>query len=244
MIAVLLVVGFLQGSSSFDHSKHAKLFPTCTSCHSGAAAAAAGAGMWPSATSCASCHDGTIEKRVSWTARTAPRRSNLRFDHQAHARAAKANPPACTACHTEAGAPRMAVRPPVVGRCLDCHGVRTAHLAAPDTACATCHLSLARAVTLTRADVARFPAPPSHDDPRWPGREGHGAASRASLSTNCATCHAQEFCYQCHAGGSPPRAIAVLASDTRSTALAVHRAPASHGANFADRHGALAAASS
>lgn len=242
MIALLLVVGFLQEPSTFDHPKHAKLFPTCTSCHSGAATA--GAAIWPSAASCASCHDGTIQKKVAWDAPTVPRRSNLKFDHQAHARAAKTNPPACTACHTEAGAARMAVRPPVTARCLDCHGLRTAHLAAPDTACATCHLPLARAVTLTRADVAEFPAPPSHQGPGWPGREGHGAASRASLSTNCATCHAQEFCYQCHAGGTPPQAIAVLASDARSTALAVHRAPASHGGNFADRHGSLASASS
>jgi hypothetical protein len=65
--------------------------------------------------------------------------------------------------------------------------------------------------------------------------------ARATITTNCATCHAREFCYQCHAGGAPPRAIAALASDTRATAIAVHRAPASHGANFADRHGPAAA---
>jgi len=242
MIAALVVIGLLQQPSSFDHPKHAKLFPSCTSCHAGATPDGARKSLWPDPAGCASCHDGTIEKRVSWTAPTAPRRSNLRFDHVEHAREAKAKAPACTACHTEAGAPRMAVRPPVVARCLDCHEIRTAHLAAPDTACATCHLSLARAVSLTRADVAGFPVPPSHNDPRWPSREGHGAASRASLSSNCATCHAQEFCYQCHAGGSPPKAIAVLASDQRSTALAAHRAPASHGANFADQHGSLASA--
>jgi len=243
MIALLVVIGLLQAPSSFDHPKHAKLFPSCTSCHRGAASDGARASMWPDAASCASCHDGTIEKQVTWSPRAGPRRGNLRFDHVEHAREAKTKAPACTACHTDAGAPRMAVRPPVVARCLDCHEIRTAHLAAPDTACATCHLPLARAVSLTRADVAGFPAPPSHADPRWPSREGHGAVARSTLSTNCATCHAQEFCYQCHAGGSPPKSIAVLASDIRSTALATHRAPASHGANFADRHGALASAS-
>ena len=103
-------------------------------------------------------------------------------------------------------------------------------------------VALARAVTLTRSDVADFPAPPSHDDPRWPAREGHGAVTRRSMTTNCATCHAQQFCYQCHAGGTPPRLIAALASDPRSTALVALRAPVSHGANFADRHAAPAAA--
>jgi hypothetical protein len=246
MMTALIALSLLQAPSTegFDHAKHANLFPSCISCHAGAAPGKSPASIWPDPASCASCHDGTIEQRVTWSVPTAPRRSNLRFDHQAHARAMKGNPPPCTACHTEPGAPRMAVRPPVVGRCLDCHGIRTAHLAAPDSACATCHLSLARAVTLTRADVAGFAAPPSHADPRWSGRDGHGAVARSTLTANCATCHAREFCYQCHAGGSPPRAIVALASDPRSTALVVHRAPASHGANFADRHGALAAASS
>lgn len=242
MISVLLAVSLIQAPASFDHPKHAKLFPSCTSCHGGAAPGKSQAAMWPDSASCASCHDGTIESKVTWHAPTEPRRTNLRFDHQAHVRAVTGTPPACTACHTETGASRMAVRPAVVGRCLDCHGIRTAHLVAPDSACATCHLSLARAVTLTRADVAGFAAPPSHEDARWVAREGHGAVVRSTLTANCATCHAREFCYQCHAGGSPPPAIAVLASDPRSTALVAHRAPASHGANFADRHGALAGA--
>jgi hypothetical protein len=246
MIALVLAVALVQAPVSFDHPKHAKLFPSCTSCHSGVAPGGAKASFWPDPASCASCHDGTIQPQVTWHPPTEPRHTNLRFDHQEHARAAKNGSPACTACHTESGAPRMAVRPPVVGKCLDCHEIRTAHLAAPDSACATCHLPLVRAVTLARADVAGFPAPPSHADPRWLGREGHGAVARSTLTANCATCHAREFCYQCHAGGSPPSAIAVLASDPRSTALVAHRVrpPGSHAANFADRHGALASTSS
>lgn len=240
MIALLLVLVQGADSSGFDHLKHKALFPSCATCHAGAETK--GAPFWPAASSCAACHDGKIEQVVTWTSRTTPRRTNLRFDHVQHRAEAKDKPASCTACHTEAGAPRMAVRPPVVGRCLDCHGVRTAHLAAPDSACASCHVPLARAVTLTRSDVAGFPAPPSHDDPRWPTRDGHGAVARSRLTTNCATCHAQEFCYQCHAGGTPPRVIAALASDPRSTAVVALRAPASHGASFADRHAALAAA--
>ena len=242
VLGVLTLIAVQAPVQGFDHLKHRALFPSCTSCHAGAARGAGGASLWPDPASCASCHDGTIERAVVWRAPSAPRRSNLRFDHQQHAAAVKGEAPACVACHTETGAPRMAVRPTVVSRCLDCHAVRTAHLAAPDTACATCHVTLARAARLTREDVARFPAPPSHSDPRFPGRGGHGAVTRSAMATSCATCHAREFCYQCHAGGTPPRVIAVLASDPRSTAIAARGTPAFHGGNFADRHGAVAAA--
>ncbi|HTM33156.1 MAG TPA: cytochrome c3 family protein [Vicinamibacterales bacterium] len=229
-----------QPVQGFDHLKHKALFPSCTTCHAGAAQA--GAPLWPAATSCASCHDGTIQKAVTWTPPAAARHSNLRFDHADHVREAKDKAPRCEGCHTLEGEPRMAVREPVVQRCFDCHAIRTAHLAAPDTACATCHVPLVKAASLTRADIARFPAPPSHRAPDFLSRSGHGAASRATLGTSCATCHAREFCYQCHAGSAPPRAIAALASDPRSAAIVARAAPPSHDDNFADRHATVAAA--
>jgi len=228
------------GGAGFDHEKHRALFPTCASCHVGAVAG--GVSLWPEPVSCAACHDGTIEKVVTWSPPRVPRRSNLRFDHVGHARSAGAKAPACVACHAEAGAPRMAVRPAAPERCLDCHAIRTAHLAAPDSACAQCHVALAQATRLTRQDIAGFRAPPSHSDPRFAGADGHGAVARQAVGANCATCHAREFCYQCHAGATPPRAIAALGSDPRSTAIAARGAPASHGGNFADRHGTAAAA--
>lgn len=225
---------------AFDHPKHRSLFPTCASCHAGAAHA--GESLWPEAASCAACHDGAIEARVSWSPPRAARRSNLRFDHTRHADSAGARAPACAACHSDAGAPRMAVRPAAAERCLSCHAIHTAHLAAPDSTCARCHVALAQATSLTRADVAGFRAPPSHADPRFGGAAGHGAVARRTVAASCATCHAREFCYQCHAGASPPRAIAALASDPRSIAIAARSAPASHGPSFADRHGPAAAA--
>jgi len=246
---VVLALGTLLSASrltaqdrggGFDHEKHRALFPTCASCHVGAVQG--GASLWPEPVGCAACHDGTIEKVVSWSPPQAPRRSNLRFDHLRHAVSARAKAPVCAACHAEAGAPRMAVRPAAPERCLDCHGIRTAHLAAPDSACAQCHVALAQATRLTRQDVAAFTAPPSHADPRFAGADGHGAVARRAVGGSCATCHAREFCYQCHAGASPPRAISALASDPRSTAIAARGAPASHGGNFADRHGSAAAA--
>ena len=225
---------------AFDHPKHRSLFPTCASCHVGAAQA--GESLWPEAASCAACHDGTIEARVSWSPPRAARRSNLRYDHTRHAASAGVRAPVCAVCHSETGAPRMAVGSAVAERCLSCHAINTAHLAAPDSTCARCHVALPQATSLTRADVAGFRAPPSHADPRFGGAAGHGAVARRAVAASCATCHAREFCYQCHAGASPPPAIAALASDPRSTAIAARSAPASHGPSFADRHGPAAAA--
>jgi len=239
--ALVLVAVLQQPSQGFDHQKHKALFPSCASCHRGAAQK--GASLWPEPTSCASCHDGTIEKVVAWTPPVTARRTNLQFDHVAHASKAGEKSPLCSGCHTQAGEPRMAVREPVVERCLACHGIKTAHLAAPDSACTTCHVPLVRAVSLTRGDIARFPAPPSHAAPDFLTRNGHGAVSRQTMGASCATCHAREFCYQCHAGSAPPRAISWLAADTRATAIAARAAPASHGDNFADHHAAEAAAS-
>ena len=239
-LAALLVQQPAQGGG-FDHLKHKALFPTCNSCHVGAAQK--GASLWPKPTACAACHDGTIEKTVAWRPPEVARRTNLRFDHLEHASKAGQKAPSCSGCHTEGGAPRLAVRDPVVERCFACHGIQTAHLAAPDTACATCHLPLVRAVSLTRGDIAKFPAPPSHSAPDFLTRHGHGAVTRQTVGTRCATCHAREFCYQCHAGSAPPRAISWLGADQRATAIAAHAAPASHSDNFADRHAAEAAAS-
>src|SRR5947207_15967049 len=67
----------------FDHPKHQKLFPTCTTCHAGAANA--GAALWPDPASCAACHDGKIQKTVQWRSPAEPARRNLTFEHGKHA---------------------------------------------------------------------------------------------------------------------------------------------------------------
>jgi len=228
-----------QAPSGFDHARHRKLFASCTACHLGAVER--GASIWPDEASCASCHDGTIEKRVTWQPPREPPRTNLRFEHLDHARAAVGRPAACVACHQQQGAPWMTVVALDAHRCLDCHGVRTAHLAAPDTACATCHVSLARASRLTEQDVAAFPTPPSHKQPGYAGAEGHGQAARVA-GASCATCHAREFCLQCHVDAPERREILALAPDHRSAAThAELRAPASHDdPGFLASHGSTA----
>ncbi len=238
MIALLIALA-LQGQSSerFDHQRHARLFPSCVSCHAGAARD--GAPLWPAAESCATCHDGTARSVVRWTPPTTRRVSNLRFDHSRHARATPTA--SCASCHTETGKPRMAVQATVLSHCLDCHTPRTQHLATTGAQCATCHVPLANATGLTRETIARFPAPPSHARAGFAGAEHGRLAGVANAS--CSTCHARNFCAQCHAGAAPPRAVTALAADARSLAIAVSRVPASHNENFAERHGAAAGAS-
>jgi hypothetical protein len=238
---LLLARGAVAQQGGFDHAKHAKLFPSCTTCHAGAAAA--GAPLWPDPAGCAACHDGQVQRAVRWQP-PEPGRYNLRFDHVTHAAGKAQRPTTCVACHAPEGASWMTVERPLPGRCFECHGIRTAHLAAPDSACATCHLPLAQAPRLTTRDVASFQAPPDHAEPGFAGREGHGAAAQRGtpIAASCATCHAREFCLQCHVDAPEQRTIQALASDGRSSALVAHLAPPpSHAdARFLETHGAAA----
>jgi len=236
----------------FDHWQHRRLFPTCQGCHAGAQDSARS--IWPSSSDCATCHDGTIERKVEWSPPAAGYRpSNLRFTHLAHAAKAAERLPrdtvTCSSCHLAEGAPWMQVRRTQVQRCLACHGVKPGHLSAPDTACATCHLTLAQATALPRERIGRFPAPPSHEEPSF--REQHGrlatpaaaaGASAAGVARSCATCHAREFCVSCHVNAPEVGAIEALASDPRSLAIeAKLEAPSSHHApDFVQRHGQTA----
>lgn len=251
--AAILLLGFLVGKSAlaqqperFDHTKHRSLFPTCTGCHAGADQA--GRPLWPDSAECATCHDGVAQRRVEWVYPESLR-TNLRFDHATHRTAiqgrpaaAGETPPGCMDCHGEVGAPWMAVKPPVVSRCFACHGLKTAHLAAPDSACATCHLPLARAPRLKLADVSSFETPPSHREVGFATAAGHGrqaAAPGGGVAASCATCHSREFCLTCHVDGPEQPVIQALAPDPRGTAIAVRfAAPASHEeGGFLERHG-------
>ncbi|HEU4699763.1 MAG TPA: hypothetical protein VFS40_11315 [Gemmatimonadales bacterium] len=251
-LALAVVVGVARGrapADRFDHWRHRELFPSCQSCHAGAASA--GAPLWPDSAGCAACHDGKVERRVDWRPPSVLPATNLRFTHPTHAAAVARrrgadSALACAACHTEAGEPRMQVRLAVPRRCLDCHGVRAAHLEAPDTACATCHLPLPQATRLAAADVARFPTPPSHRAAEF-ALGGHGRAARAgpgAVAASCATCHAQNFCLTCHVNALEVPAIQALASDPRATAIKAElRAPPSHARpDFQQSHGGLALA--
>lgn len=242
-----------QGQDSlatFDHPRHRKLFPSCATCH--AAVEQAGQSWFPEAAECATCHDGTIQKRVTYQPPREPTPSNLRYDHLRHrdrvlatqaAAGQEAKPPACEECHSEAADPWMTAKRPIPTRCFACHGIQAQHVAAPDTACATCHVTLPEATRLTRADIAAFDTPPSHREKGFLTAAGHGALARGSggtaVAASCATCHARDFCLTCHVDAPEQPAIQALAPDPRSTAIAAQlKAPASHERDdFLDRHG-------
>ena len=229
-----LAAGAGPRADTFSHVEHAALFPTCTTCHAGAAED--DAAIWPSAAGCAACHDGEVEERVEWAPPTAPHPSNLDFTHSRHREEVREehrdSSVACTVCHSEAGAPRMQVERAVVQQCLDCHGIRTAHLAAPDTACATCHVTLAEAPQIARATVASWEAPPSHEDPDFTFDHGPlaGVPGRpTAVAASCATCHARNFCIECHVDAPEQPVIQALATDERSLAMEAElREPPSH----------------
>jgi hypothetical protein len=231
----------------FDHWQHRKLFPSCTGCHAGAADASLA--LYPSVEDCASCHDGKVEQEVEWTPPSGTRPGNLRFIHEKHAQeVARASAPdstlSCAACHNEPGGDRMRVSRAVVGNCLSCHGVRSPHLEAPDSACASCHVPLVQAVSLTRERIRRFPTPPSHRDPDFAGAT-HGKLARAGrtpVAAACATCHARDFCTECHVNAPEVPAIQALAPDPRSLAheAELQAPPSHHTPEFMQRHGGQA----
>ena len=243
--------GMRAAEDRFQHSRHARLFPFCETCHAGVTQA--GQSVWPNPSSCASCHDGVIQQRVTWQPRTGglPTR-NLRFTHEGHQRAAVAKNLAdsalnrdCAACHNERGAPRMEVRRTLVNQCITCHGFTGPHFDLPSEACATCHVPVTAARSLTRDEIAHFQKPQSHDAPDFvlvghgKAAKGTAAAGPTAVAASCATCHAQNFCISCHVNAPESPAIRALALDDRSPpySATVPAPPSHHAPSFLRAHG-------
>jgi hypothetical protein len=232
-----------QDRDVFDHEKHHKVFPRCETCHAGIVQD--GKPVYPSAESCANCHDGTVEKKVNWSA-PPEQPSNLRFTHAKHIQKSGEKLPAdsavvCNDCHTPSGAAWLTIRRTIPDQCLKCHGIRVVHFSAPDTACGKCHLPLAEAKAVTEAQVAKFDKPASHDEEGFLSSKGHGdLAEKAGRS--CVICHARDFCTQCHVNAPEVKAIQALAPDPRSLAIKAElKPPASHKeSRFLSQHGGRA----
>jgi hypothetical protein len=244
-----------QQPVKFDHPQHSRLFLSCLTCHPGARDSTRS--LWPAALGCAECHDGQVEKSVAWQPPKAATLGNLRFTHATHATAlarksSSDSAQSCETCHATAGARWMDVGRAQPTQCFNCHGLRSdAHLTAPDSACVTCHVPLARATGLTVARIANFPTPPSHEDPAFAMPGGHGRAARGvksgghrpPIAQSCTVCHAQEFCASCHVNIEQVKPIQALARDARSLALAPKATrPAWHGQDFSESHASLASA--
>ncbi|HYV97031.1 MAG TPA: cytochrome c3 family protein [Gemmatimonadaceae bacterium] len=254
---VVLLLGFVAGpglgaqQAGFPHERHAQLFPLCTTCHAGVVDGTGS--VFPDAARCATCHDGTVQRRVTWQARAGPRANNLRFDHATHTTAVLAHRASdttlsgdCSACHVEGSAHRMSVRPAVLAQCYSCHETPGVHVDAPNDACARCHVKLTDARLLAPAAIATFPKPASHADPSFK-TGGHGklaktATGGGAIASSCATCHSRDMCITCHVDAPESRPIQALALDARAPRYAGKEpVPASHAdRNFSRAHAGLA----
>jgi hypothetical protein len=175
---------------------------------------------------------------MDWQPPSGPAPTNLKFDHGEHA--ASAGPLDCAECHAPGSESPMAIVRADANACLSCHEPDTTHLAAEND-CAQCHRPLSGS-TLDNARVGAFPAPPSHAEEGF-AAGGHGAACPAgAVSTNCATCHAQDFCLVCHVDGPEIAAISGMERDERSLAIPAELlAPPDHARDaFLATHGFFA----
>lgn len=234
-------IGSQPSRDGFPHERHASVFPTCTSCHGDVFAQVAP--EMPSPAQCASCHDGEVERRVQWAPRTVAVPTNRRFTHPDHLRAALAKAPSdsvavssCASCHVPAGDGRMSVRRNVLPQCLSCHGVTAPHVEAPPETCATCHLRLTDARSLSTKDISDFSKPSSHAAPDF-ALGGHGRLARtgvsmgaAAVAADCATCHSRDLCLSCHVNAPESPVIQALGLDARAPVrMGGVPVPATHG---------------
>jgi hypothetical protein len=232
-----LLLAFPQ--ERFPHDKHARLFPTCGSCHAGIAAGDTARFVSITPGDCAGCHDGAELDAIAWTGyeRSA---SNLAFPHPTHVAALEMD---CAVCHNLPDAEtRMAVQRAVVGACLECHAPDAEdHLDLTAIECTTCHVPLAQVASLSVERIAGFPPPPIHD--RSDFRTTHGSIAQAETA-DCAICHARESCERCHRNAERIAPIQALARDSRiaeivagGTGAGGRPMPPSHRQDWLARHG-------
>jgi hypothetical protein len=131
--------------------------------------------------------------------------------------------------------------PTIAASCATCHARNlciACHVNAPESPVIQALALDPRAPAFT---VASQPIPASHANANF--IRSHGKEAQRGSAT-CATCHTRASCMTCHVGNTP-RIIASLpvAGPGRAAgAQPVRRAPASHTADFRERHGPEASA--
>ena len=180
-----------KSSLKFSHAHHVtELGAACIDCHKGASTSTkASDNLRSNHESCVGCHEEQINNACAYChkdttnmhAAAAPER-DIAFSHKQHIEMTDV---ACTTCHQGlekadyAGPANM----PVMASCTTCHN----DIRATKT-CEACHTNF---VNLIPDDhlVADF-------------KKDHKRFTRlGSLEVRCVTCHSQDFCAGCHAGG-------------------------------------------
>jgi hypothetical protein len=217
-------LGFVHTEPSFSHARHAEEGLSCDDCH--APAADDGPPGMPAAAQCELCHhdldadkpperqaaaffvDG--EPRDSGTPRLS---SEVVFSHGYHTEMGLE----CDACHVGIEA-STAVEPALMLRMEDCQRCHAAAGVGP--ACATCHREI-------RTDAR----PPNHTG-AW--LRVHGTVVRGGsegTANNCALCHTEASCNECHQAVPPPnhnnlwrlKTHGTIAGMDRQNCLVCHR---------------------
>lgn len=206
-----------------NHSHPAHRALPCARCHTNAAGSRrASDSLIPAESSCNPCHAEATDRRQPTSERCAACHigatqvgeqvqvptsayvsARLRFSHNAHV----ARGMACTDCHVSVPARQVATRAdmPTMQSCMRCHGG-----AAPSAqgACRTCHLTDPDGVVHTHFPEGNMNPPAwmhgmNHDADwivrhRWVG---------ADQGNECASCHRERDCADCHDGRVRPRSV-------------------------------------
>lgn len=176
---------------TFDHFTHtAEAGLQCAECHAGMESLPAGGRARPGHSTCESCHDvqSGSECAVCHRHPDAVKPLPLRgegyagFAHKSHIDKGLD----CATCHGRLDFAGAVPSVPVMADCQSCHLLRRAPVG-----CEQCH-------------QGKRPLPAEHQLATW--RQDHGWEASAA-TTDCASCHSQSSCDQCHQGlnlyGSP-----------------------------------------
>ena len=213
LIGTLVLVGgasallSLPQQESFPHARHQGLFPSCSGCHAGIETGDASQFVSVQPATCQACHDGQTAPRVSWDGPGEPEATNRRSVHPGHPQLP------CGSCHQVPGtSEEMQVRAATFDNCKACNAPEADGHQDEDNDCYQCHLPLTEATGLSTAQIAAFPAPPSHSAPEFIST--HGVSANENVM-NCSVCHARESCELCHVNAANVPAIMALGTDPR-----------------------------
>jgi len=206
LVAAIVLVSLTSSPSAADATKVGVMFSheihkelaACADCHAAAESQSAEDNLIPGPSACQSCHE-EADVRKYWgldattdlaEVKGTPRPHELRFSHKFHAGAQKME---CAYCHIPVG---DSFTGPSMDGCYECHNnaekiapiVSMADAMQQNVAtnqCEACHTNLANLLPKNHrmADFSRF----------------HGKmALTGEDSRDCAVCHSQSFCAECH----------------------------------------------
>ncbi len=217
----------------FNHKKHVgELQQTCKVCHAAAYRSAKSTDtLLPSpAKTCDNCHDVDHRNLANVVAGTEPNGQcgychlgdeagkggrvakvvvpapNLKMNHEAHLR----RNIGCAQCHGQIEELELATREqlPRMAGCFSCHARSAAATGDAKGACVTCHVTEASGRLETTFSTGQLVPPVwlhgAAHTPDWLDRHKGIAGANSEL---CASCHATEFCTDCHDGKVRPRDV-------------------------------------